>query len=98
MATPAAVLQVMVDANTTEATTKLTKVDKQMEAMNAQAKKGIEIRLGATLDPKAMDAYSRRISEIQRKNRERQAFKAELGANYSAAGFNAYSKALGKSE
>src|SRR5262249_56412830 len=57
MATPAAVLSILVSADTKQASAALTKYDKQLEATNEIAAKGIETRLGSKLNPAGFDAY-----------------------------------------
>jgi TP901 family phage tail tape measure protein len=94
VATPDAILSVLVEANTAEATAKLTKYERELEKANAVAKKGIETRLGASYDPKAFAAYEAATKKAMDRTANRAAFKAELGANFSPAGFRAYQRAL----
>jgi hypothetical protein len=96
MASPAAVLSILVSADTRQATSALTKYDEQLEKSNEIAKKGIEARLGASFDPAAFDAYNQKTSQIARRTADKSAFKAELGANFSNAGFNAYEREVNR--
>lgn len=98
MATPAARLSVELDANTTRATAQLTKYDKQLAAVNVQAKKGIETRLGAQVDQRAFAQYEAQLARTAARAKQRDAFKAELGANFNNAAFNAYQRELQKAE
>src|ERR1700746_1357671 len=98
MATPAAILSVLVQANSSAATATLTKFDKQMAATNEVARKGIEARLSGTFNESAFKAYDERLARAARGASDRAAFKAELGANFNNAAFKAYERALDKAE
>src|ERR1700757_1277047 len=93
---PAAVLSVLVEANSSTATATLTKFDKQLAATNEVARKGIDARLGGTLNDTAFKAYDERLARAARVASDRAAFKAELGANFNNTAFNAYERGVDK--
>lgn len=96
MASPAAILSVLVNADTAPATAQLTKFDKQLAATGEKARKGIDARLGGTLNKEAFTKYDAALSQAARKAKDRAAFKAELGANFNNRAFNQYERALAK--
>lgn len=98
MATPAALLSILVDANTAEATTRLSKFDRQLTAVSDKTRKGIEARLGANFNPEAFNRYQAAVEKASSRAKNRAAFKAELGANFNNTAFNQYQRAASKAE
>ena len=96
MATPSAILSVLVSADTGEAVAKLSKFDRQIAATTEVARKGIEARLGGEFNPEAFKRYQAALDKASLKAKNRAAFKAELGANFNNAAFNQYSRAIDK--
>lgn len=94
MAHPSAILSVLVNADTAAATANLTKYDRQLQAVNDSARNGIETRLGATVDSKGFDEYQAKLAKTAQMAKDRAAFKAELGANFNPAAFQAYQRAV----
>ena len=92
MATPSAILSILLSADDSQATAKLTAYDKKLDEAAVKAKKGISATLGGSFNDEAFSKYQQATSRAQRIASDRKAFKAELGANYSAAGFRAYEK------
>lgn len=98
MANVASVLSILVNADTGAATAKLAKFDRTVQSSQRTARKGIEARLGGNFNQKAFSEYEKSLSRIQRRIRDKNAFKAELGGSYSPAAFNAYQRSLDKAE
>lgn len=96
MSSPAEILSILVNAQTQEAVQQLTKFDKQLDAVRGNAVRGIEARLGATVDSSAFQAYQDHLGKAARRAGDRAAFKAELGANFNNTAFNAYFRAAEK--
>jgi TP901 family phage tail tape measure protein len=94
---PAAILSILVSTNTTEASTKLSKFDKQLAATDKVAKKGIEARLGATFNSEAFKRYETSLERAARIAKDREAFKAQLGANFNNRAFRQYQRAIDQS-
>ena len=98
MATPSAILSILVNANTGEATAALSKFDAQLAATNAKARTAVKAQLGGTFDGAAFTKYEAAANSAKLKTQDRKAFRAALGADYSAAGFTAYERALATGE
>src|SRR2546423_14285025 len=93
MASPAAVLSVLVDANTSGATAQLSRFDRQLAATNDIARRGIKAELGANFNRTAFGEYEAKLTQAAARARDRNAFKAQLGANFNPTAFNAYERA-----
>ena len=71
MATPSAVLSVLVSADTADATAKLSKFDRQIAATTDVARKGIDAQLGGTFNGEAFTRYQEAVGKASRVAKDR---------------------------
>lgn len=96
MATPAAVLNIVVDANTRKAQSELKRFDKQLD--RAASQRAVEAELGAKVDNKAFAVYDAKLKDARKKASDKKAFQAALGGNFDSRAFTAYSKATNRAD
>jgi hypothetical protein len=98
MASISSVLQILVQAQTNDATSKLRQFDDKMAKTRAEASKKIEAQLGANFDKRAFAEYDAALRATQNKVKNRAAFKAALGADFDPRAFSAYQRSVAKAE
>ena len=68
--------------------------DRRYHKTKIEADRGVTARLAGDYDPRALDAYERKLTEIRAQTARRQDFKAKLGADYDKRAFDAMERSL----